>query len=62
MDKKTAIQAYALVENIEATETAIDFVKCRQDVFKCLPQDCINIVIESLEVCLKEYQKKLENM
>lgn len=56
MDKKTAIKAFQIVENIDACQDAADFIESRQNVFEYLPQE---VIVELRQVAQK-WQKKFE--
>ena len=56
MDKKTALKAYGIVENIDACQDVADFIESRQNVFEYLPQE----VIAELRQVAKKWQEKFE--
>ena len=56
MDKKTAIKAFQIVENIDACQDVVDFIESKQNVFEYLPQE---VIVELRQVAQK-WQKKFE--
>ena len=58
MDKKTAIKAFQIVENIDACQDVADFIESRQNVFEYLPQE----VIAELRQVAEKWQKSLKKI
>ena len=56
MNKKTVLEAYRIVEKIDACQDVVDFIESRQNVFEYLPQE----VIVELRQVAKKWQKQFE--
>ena len=60
MDKKTALKAYHIVENIDACQDAADFIESQQNVFEYLPKEVIAELRQVSEKWQKKFEKDLE--
>lgn len=60
MDKKTAIKAFQIVENIDACQDAVDFIESKKNVFEYLPQEVIAELRQVAEKWQKKFEKDLE--
>lgn len=62
MDKKTAIQAYKIVENIDACQDVFDFIDSQQNVFEFLPKEVSTELKQVAKKWQKKFEKDLENL
>ena len=60
MDKKTAIKAYQIVENIDACQDVADFIESQKNVFEYLPKEVIVELRQVVEKWQKKFEKDLE--